>query len=153
MEGMSVIVKTVTRWVMGFVLVYGLATVLYGHLTPGGGFAGGVIIACGFVLWVLAYGGRGRHGTAHKVASTLDVVGLAAFLALALAGLTGGVFFLNFLGRGKAFALASGGVIPLMNLAIALKVGASVFLASLVLMALRLPEDEDGELSTLEDAE
>ena len=49
-EGMGIIVKTVARWLKGFILLYGIYLVLYGHLTPGGGFAGGVVIACAFIL-------------------------------------------------------------------------------------------------------
>ena len=102
-----------------------------------------------------AFGGRGKHGLAHLLSSNLDVAGLAAFLLLALAGLGSGVFFLNFLSKGEAFRLISAGVIPLMNLAIGVKVAASVFLAFIVLAAVRLePEasDED-EVSSLEEAE
>ena len=41
-DGMSVIVKTVTRLTVGLIFLYGIYIVLHGHLTPGGGFAGGV---------------------------------------------------------------------------------------------------------------
>ncbi len=53
-EGMSLIVKTVNRWLKGFILLFGIYLVLYGHLTPGGGFPGGVVIACAFMLITLA---------------------------------------------------------------------------------------------------
>ncbi len=48
--GMSMIVKTVTRWLKGPILLFGIYIVLYGHITPGGGFGGGVIIASAFIL-------------------------------------------------------------------------------------------------------
>ena len=158
MEGMSLIVKTTDRWIMGFVIVFGSATVLYGHLSPGGGFAGGVILASAFVLWFLAHGGRGRHKDAKEDASVLDVVGAFAFLGLAFAGFISGVFFINFIQKshpGADFTLFSAGVIPLMNIAIALKVAASLFLAFLILAALRIPEGggSEDELSTLEEME
>ncbi len=54
--GMSMIVKTVCGWIKGFILLYGIHVILYGHLTPGGGFAGGVIAAAAFVLIMLAEG-------------------------------------------------------------------------------------------------
>ena len=56
MTGMTLIVKTITRLLFGFIILYGVSIVLYGHLTPGGGFAGGVILACGFILLVLSFG-------------------------------------------------------------------------------------------------
>ncbi|MBU3958757.1 MAG: hypothetical protein KKE91_02725, partial [Candidatus Omnitrophica bacterium] len=54
--GMTLIVKTITRLTVGLILLYGIYIVLHGHLTPGGGFAGGVIIALSFVHLMLAFG-------------------------------------------------------------------------------------------------
>ena len=55
-SGMTIIVKTVTRFTLGFILVYGIYVALNGHAAPGGGFAGGVIIALSFVHIMLAFG-------------------------------------------------------------------------------------------------
>ena len=54
--GMTVIVKTITRLTLGFILLYGIYIALNGHRAPGGGFAGGVIIALSFVHIMLAFG-------------------------------------------------------------------------------------------------
>ena len=54
--GMSLIVKVITRLTVGLILLYGIYIVLHGHISPGGGFAGGVIIALSFVNLMLAYG-------------------------------------------------------------------------------------------------
>ena len=54
--GMTIIVKTVTRIILWIILVYGIYIILHGHLTPGGGFGGGVIIALAFLSILLAYG-------------------------------------------------------------------------------------------------
>jgi len=140
MNGMTPVVKTVTAWLKGLVILYGLYIVAYGHLTPGGGFAGGVIIACGLVLSNLAYG---RSGRAPHAAEALDCIGAALFLALATFGMLqvlGGRFFVNFIQRyapGAAYSLASAGVIPLANGAIALKVGASLLAVFVVMAAFR----------------
>ncbi len=56
--GMGVTVKTVTRWLKGPILLFGIYLVLYGHITPGGGFGGGVVIASAFILITLASGER-----------------------------------------------------------------------------------------------
>ncbi|MDI6606195.1 MAG: MnhB domain-containing protein, partial [Candidatus Omnitrophota bacterium] len=55
-SGMSLIVKTITRLTVGLILLFGIYIVLHGHLSPGGGFAGGVIIALSFVHLMLAFG-------------------------------------------------------------------------------------------------
>ena len=41
MKGMTIIVKTITSWVKMLIFLFGIYIILFGHLTPGGGFAGG----------------------------------------------------------------------------------------------------------------
>jgi len=55
-KGMTLIVKTVTRLTIGFILLYGIYIALNGNISPGGGFAGGVIIALSLVHVMLAFG-------------------------------------------------------------------------------------------------
>ncbi len=148
-DGMGEIVETVTRWLKGFILIYGLYIVLYGHVTPGGGFAGGVIIACGFILPRLA-GGQALRQTycSRTKASFLDSAGILLFLALAAMGMwgVGGAFFQNFIGTPEDawFTLFSGGIIPIANIALGLKVASSLFLVFVVLAAFRI-EPSSGE--------
>ena len=52
-EGMTLIVKTITRLTVGLIMLFGIYIVLHGHLTPGGGFAGGVIVALSFIHLML----------------------------------------------------------------------------------------------------
>ncbi|RLE11536.1 hypothetical protein DRJ04_07885, partial [Candidatus Aerophobetes bacterium] len=40
---MTRIVKTIAKFVMPPVVLFGIYMMLHGHLTPGGGFPGGVI--------------------------------------------------------------------------------------------------------------
>lgn len=54
--GMTLIVKVITRLTVGLILIYGIYVTLQGHVGPGGGFAGGIIIALSFVHLMLAYG-------------------------------------------------------------------------------------------------
>ena len=147
MEGMSLIVKTVTRWLKGFLLLYGIYIVLYGHLTPGGGFSGGIIVACAFILLMLAEGQKISTCTLRKdIASILDSVGALIFLCVALAGLAkAGVFFLNLIQTDPEshFRLFSSGLIPISNIGIGLKVGMSVFLVFTVLSALHVTVKDD----------
>lgn len=55
-KGMTLIVKSITRITLGFILLYGIYIALRGHSAPGGGFVGGVIIALSFVHVMLAFG-------------------------------------------------------------------------------------------------
>ena len=147
--GMSMIVRTVTRWLKGPILLFGIYIVLYGHITPGGGFGGGVIIACAFILVMLALGAQ--HGLAvfsQGVASRLDSVGLLLFLVIGWLG-TGwasGYFFANFMTTPPEawFTLFSGGTMPALNMALGLKVASALFLVFTVLTALKIATSEPG---------
>lgn len=126
--GMTLIVKTIARFAMGIIVIFGAYIVLYGHLTPGGGFAGGVILACGYIILTLAFGkDLALKKLSDQGASIMDNSGALVFLIIGLLGYTGGYFFLNFLDHGERFALFSSGIIPLCNIAIAFKVTASLF--------------------------
>ena len=56
MKGMTLIVKTVTRITLGFILLYGIYIALSGNVFPGGGFVGGVIVALSLIHIMLAFG-------------------------------------------------------------------------------------------------
>lgn len=136
-KGMSLIVKTITRLTVGLILLYGIYIILHGHVSPGGGFAGGVIIALSFIHLMLAYGKEVAFKRLSRQASSFfESIGALLFLAIAILGFTGGYFFLNFISKGRPFRLFSSGIIPLCNIAISIKVGAGLFgiFAALVLL-------------------
>ena len=142
--GMTVIVKTVTRLTVGLILLYGIYIILHGHLTPGGGFAGGVIIALAFINLDLAFGGSVSAKIFSKGStSVVEALGAVMFLALALFGMKFGGFLDNFLySDGNPGQLVSAGIIPLENIAISLKVGAGLFGIFLTLIILQKFESE-----------
>ena len=138
-KGMSLIVKTITRLTVGVIFLYGIYIVTHGHLSPGGGFAGGVIIALAFIHLILAYGKEVAFKKLSQAASSLwESTGAILFLTIALLGFTGGYFFLNFLPKGEPFKLFSAGIIPLCNIAISFKVGAGIFAIFVALILLKL---------------
>ena len=138
MKGMSIIVKNVTALLAGLVFLYGCYIILHGHLTPGGGFAGGTIIAGSFILLVIANGIKYFRLKKEKEESSLmEGAGILCFLLLATGGLllTVPVFFKNFLPGGTPGELFSAGVIPLFNIFIGIEVAAallSIFLAFVI---------------------
>ena len=104
-EGMSIIVKTVCDWLKGFILLYGIYIILYGHLTPGGGFAGGVIAATAFVLIMLAEGEQSALQTfSRKAASTWDCLGVMIFLLMAVLSVFWRCVFCQFLDDARVSA-------------------------------------------------
>ena len=144
MKGMSLIVKTVAGLIAGLIFLYGIYIVLHGHLTPGGGFAGGVIIAGSFMLLILAFGTSGAFAEANKVRSSIaESLGIFMFWLAAMLGIFLGTgFFLNLLGKGKALHLFSGGIIPLCNIGIGIEVGAAMLAIFITLAVLKSGDKE-----------
>ena len=143
---MTLIVKAVTRLVTAFIVIFGVNLLVFGHLTPGGGFPGGVVLACAFILVTLAFGREyALHFVTQLAAGVWDGVGALAFLLVGLLGYSGGVFFINWLHpyAGQPFGVLSSGTILISNMAIGLKVGASLFLAFIGVSIYRLGATED----------
>jgi multicomponent Na+:H+ antiporter subunit B len=123
---------------MGLVLVgplvmLGIYIVAHGHVTPGGGFQGGVILTAALILISLA----GRHLAMKRVrpiplVELADASGAAGFVLVGVGGVIAGSEFLyNFLPLGEAGTLLSAGMIPLLNISVGLEVtGAFVLLIS-----------------------
>jgi len=145
-KGMSLIVKRITKITVSLIFLFGVYIVLHGHLTPGGGFAGGVIIALSFIHLVLAFG---KEAALEKLNETrisiIESLGGLMFLGIGLLGLLGGYFFLNVIPKGRPFDLFSSGIIVLCNLAIFLKVGAGLFSIFIALSIMRMPLDSEKE--------
>ena len=144
MSGMSRIVKTISSFVFPFVLIYGLYIIAHGHLTPGGGFQGGAVVASGCAMIVVAYGSIWTLGRIkERNLSVLESLGAIGFIVLAFLGLIfGGIFFNNYLvGNKFLFGEAANnlanintaGILPLMNFAVGLKVIAGLFAIVLVM--------------------
>ncbi len=138
MKGMTSIVKKVSALISGLVFLYGCYIIFHGHLTPGGGFAGGTIIAGSFILLIIANGIQYFRLKKEKEESSLaEGAGILFFLLFAAGGLllTAHVFFRNFLPYGTPGNLLSAGVIPLYNIFVGIEVAAgllSIFLAFVI---------------------
>ena len=127
MNGMTLIVKTITRLIIGFIVVFGIQVILYGHITPGGGFAGGVILACAFMLLMLAFGKKAVLDiVSERALSIWDCIGALGFLGIGAGGFFAGYFFTNFITHGTPLRLISGGTLMASNIAIGIKVSASL---------------------------
>ena len=142
-KGMSLIVKTITRMTIGLILLFGIYIVTHGHVSPGGGFAGGVIIALSFVHIMLAFGKEEAFKKInYKIASFFESLGAMLFITLAILGIGSGYFFFNFLSKGKPFDLFSSCLIPLYNIAIAFKVGSGLFIIVIVMVLLKITKED-----------
>lgn len=147
-EGLSEIVRTVARETLAVILVYGLGLAFYGHLTPGGGFPGGVCAACGLVMAVLASGSRSGFVAAIRGrVAALEAFGALGYLGVAALGWTAGQFMQSSLPRGTPFTPEGAPFLVILNLAVLLKVGAGLFagFAALVAFGREAPPAGGGE--------
>lgn len=141
--GMSLIVKVITRLTVGLILLYGIYIVTHGHLSPGGGFAGGVIIALSFIHLMLAFGREeALKRLPQRLLSFFEGLGGLLFIIIAVSGYKGGYFFYDWLSKGKPFSLFSGGTIPISYSAIGLKVAFGLFAIFLALITLKFKVEE-----------
>jgi len=115
---------------VGPVMVLGAYVIAHGHLTPGGGFSGGVVVAGALLLaYAAGQGLRLRRVSSIGLLEGAEALGAAGFLALALAGLVAtGTLLKNFLALGTSGMLLSAGTIPVGNVAIGLEVAGAVAL-------------------------
>jgi multisubunit Na+/H+ antiporter MnhB subunit len=141
MRGMSTIVQVVVRLLAGLLFLFGTYIVTHGHLTPGGGFAGGVLIAAAFVLMSLAFGSvEQTERNSYTLSSVVESMGGILFVSLAMVGYVAGTFFFQnapAYGVGTPLRLISGGIILPANIAIGIKVGAGLFAVFLAFGASR----------------
>jgi multicomponent Na+:H+ antiporter subunit B len=124
----SLVLYTGCMLLFPLILLFGSYIFIHGHLTPGGGFQGGAIIASGFLLTYLGC----REKRINRLASELaESLGGLIFVVIGLFGLFfGGYFLLNFLPNGTVNTLFSAGIIPIIYIAIGFKVGSE--LASII---------------------
>jgi multicomponent Na+:H+ antiporter subunit B len=123
-EPSSLIVYTGCRFLFPVIMLTGIYIFIHGHLTPGGGFQGGAIIASAFLLMYLGCKGKRID---YKISTVTEVLGGLIFVGLGLTGLIMGKDFLfNFMSKGEPNTLLSAGIIPVIYIAVGLKVGSEL---------------------------
>ncbi len=125
-EKASLILSTGCRFLFPPIILFGAYIFIHGHLTPGGGFQGGAIIASAFLLMYLGCHGEKRLN--DRCSTFSESLGGLAFVIIGLIGLAVGThyFLNNFMPLGKFNTLLSAGVIPIIYIAIGFKVGAEL---------------------------
>jgi multicomponent Na+:H+ antiporter subunit B len=125
-------------------LILAVDVVTHGHLTPGGGFQGGVVLATGVHLLYVA--GSYRMLRRLRPLSWYELAEALAAGAFVLLGLTGlllsGAFLANVLPRGTLGDLFSSGTVFVLNVAVGAEVasGIVVLLARFLAQALSVKE-------------
>jgi len=121
----SEILNTASQVLVPIIFMVGIYIFINGHLTPGGGFQGGAVIASGVLLMIMS---NSNFSISHKLISVVESISGFAYVLIGLLGLifAGGFLDNRVLGLGHLGDLFSAGIIPVIYTFIGLKVGAEL---------------------------
>ena len=123
----SVVLRTGSKILLPFIMLFGAYIFIHGHLTPGGGFPGGATIATAFLMLYLAFK---DYEIEHKVFEPIEGLAGVGYVTVGLIGLAIGSYFLfDWIwqtwgwGHENIGRLLSAGFIPIIYTLIGIKVG------------------------------
>lgn len=121
----SEIILTASRLLVPIAMVLGIYIFINGHLTPGGGFQGGAVIATAFVMLLMA---NPKFEINHKIIAAVESISGIIFVVVGVLGvlLAGGFLDNKILPLGQFGHLFSAGAIPIIYSFIGLKVGSEL---------------------------
>ena len=121
----SELLRTGTNILMPLIFLFGIYIFLHGHLTPGGGFQGGVVIATGVLLLLLAFTSSDIN---HTLLNITESFSGAFYVTIGALGLFLAAGFLDnrILPVGHFGKLLSAGAIPVIYSLIGIKVGSEL---------------------------
>jgi multicomponent Na+:H+ antiporter subunit B len=139
MSGMTLIVRTISRLMFPFMFLFGIYVLVHGHLTPGGGFQGGVVLAASVIMLILAYGIERAQAKVNALQAELaESLGGLILVFLGLMGVAVGIaFFKNVLPFGTLGHVFSAGNLPVFNFGVGVKVAAGLLTIFYALLRVR----------------
>lgn len=147
----SIIVKCGADSILPFAVVFGMYIILFGTVSPGGGFQGGVMVAAAALMLYLGYGYNVTAKSVNmEVLRINEAMGATIYVIFGLCGLIAGANFCRniFFNNGAVGDLISAGTITFMGYSVGYKVLTGVGFLLLLMLGLLAPEDseEEGEL-------
>jgi len=123
-------------------MLFGVYIFMHGHLTPGGGFQGGVVIASSMLLLMLA---RVSFHLNHLIISLVESLSGFFYVAIGVLGLVLAAGFLDnrILPLGEFGTLFSAGAIPIIYSLVGLKVGTELTNVLGTMRLTRAQQEED----------
>ncbi len=144
----NVIVKCGADQFLPFSIVFGIYIILFGTVSPGGGFQGGVMVAAAAILLYLGYNYQtAKNAINTEVLRVGEALGATLYVVLGFCGLIVGLNFCRniFFDNGAVGDLISAGTITFMGYSVGFKVLTGVSFLLMLLLSLLAPEDEDEE--------
>ena len=156
---MSQILKLIALPISIILICLGIMTILGGHITPGGGFQGGAMIASGVILSILVYGlGNSPIEFSHTYIEVFESIGALGYIVLGLVGLFAGGFFLYNVGADIFNIIpasiqtifhypdtTNAGFIPYLNIFVGLKVFVGLSAIVIAFAGFKKLVEEDAE--------
>ncbi len=150
-EERHVIVKCGVDRILPFALLFGIYIILFGTISPGGGFQGGVMVASVAIFLYLAYGYKtATEAVKFRYLSVVEALGSIIYVILGFVGIFAGAVFAKnvFFDDGEVGNLISAGNITFMGYAVGIKVLTGMGYLILVLLGLLAPgvgsKEEEG---------
>lgn len=139
MKKKTSILDLMSRKLSPFMLLFGFYLLAYGHTSPGGGFQGGVVMASGIILLIVAQGVDSSEALfPSSLLASLEAAAFIAFISAGLAGIAMGAGFLgNPMAQAYPTALPRVGMSLILNLVIGIEVGSGISLICLRLFRSR----------------
>ncbi len=134
---------TAAKVLIPMITLIGVYIFINGHLTPGGGFQGGAVLASTFILLLISISQR-KIG--HRLLEFTEAISGFSFVLIGILGIILAAGFLDnhILPLGKFGHLLSGGAIPVIYSLIGLKVGAEL---STIILELNQIQRKDDTIS------
>ncbi len=113
-----------SKALFSIIILVGVSMAVHGHLTPGGGFPGGAMIAASMLLLYIS---DDNFRASIKNFKLLEGFMGSIYVIIGLVGLFSANYFLvNFFDTGVVGQLLSGGIVPIIYIVIGLKVGSEL---------------------------
>lgn len=121
----SEILQTASRVLAPIIFMVGVYIFINGHLTPGGGFQGGAVVASGVILLILS---NPNFKLNHRLITVVESISGLSFVIIGVLGifLAGGFLDNSLLSLGTFGTIFSAGAVPIIYIFVGLKVGSEL---------------------------
>lgn len=125
----DMLLSQVAVYFVPVIFLFGIYIILNGHLSPGGGFAGGAIISAGMILYANAFGTQAAAKVFNDRTYVLSIVSALGFYccAKAYSFFTGANHLESGIPTGTPGNILSGGLILPLNICVGITVAATMY--------------------------
>lgn len=127
----DMILEMIARLLIPMVQLFGAYILFHGHLSPGGSFSGGTIIAASLIFYSLVFRfSERKHRIQHDTSLLFEAGGALLYIVIGLVGILFGYSFLTNRGvfpLGQSGRLWSSGMIAIITLGLGVKVAGTIF--------------------------